>query len=257
MNIRILSAAFLLLIFFLALSAAGQSTPPSTAQTDPSISAEEQQLISAARARANACASGDVQTWATLVDADFRDIEGKGTSTRKEILDECQQAAHAMPGHRIERLVSDFHFQFVGNIAFVDYLYEFKEHFGEVSLNDTARQFDTYEKRQGKWVALLSVSATVVPDPPVAKVDSASFDAFTGEYAWVGSRNIETVTRKGDRLYVQGTWEDSPTELLPEKPDTFFVRGGGVSPCPCNFCQRQGRSSYWGASVFTGGWTGL
>jgi hypothetical protein len=42
---------------------------------------------------------------------------------------------------------------------------------------------------------------------------------------WVGSRNVETVTRKTDKLYIQGTWEASPTELLPEKADTFFVRG--------------------------------
>ena len=66
----------------------------------------------------------------------------------------------------------------------------------------------------------------------MAKVDSASFDDFIGEYGWVGSRIIDTVTRKGDRLYVQGTWEDSPWELLPEKVDTFFVRGGGAARWP-------------------------
>jgi hypothetical protein len=93
-------------------------------------------------------------------------------------------------------------------------------------LNETLRQVDTYEKRQGKWVALLAVSAAVIPDPPVAKVDSTSFDDFTGEYAWVGAPFVDTVTRKGDRLYVQGSWEESPTELLREKTDTFFVRGG-------------------------------
>jgi hypothetical protein len=230
MKVGILGSILCSLILLLGLPAAGQSTQPSTGQTNASASTDEQDIVAAARARANACASGDAQTWATFVDADFRDIEGNATGTRKQIMDECQQAARIIPGHRIERLVSGFHFQFVGNIALVDYLYEFKEHFGEITLNEALRQVDTFEKRQGKWVALLAVSAAVMPDPPIAKVDSTALDDFTGEYAWAGSQFVDTVTDKGDKLYVQGSWEDSPTELLPQGPDTFFNRGGGVSP---------------------------
>src|SRR5208282_376874 len=159
-----------------------------------------------------------------------RDIEGNATASRTQVMDECQQAGRAIPGHKIERLVSDFHFQFVGNIALVDYVYSYKEHFGEIVLNTTFRQVDTYEKREGKWVAVLAVSVAVIPDPPVAKVDSASLDDFAGEYASVGSWIIDRVTRKGDKLYVQSTGEDSPTELLAENADTFFVRGGGIDP---------------------------
>jgi hypothetical protein len=230
MSLGKLSLTLSSFIFLLALQAAAQSAPPIPAQTSASTNTDEQQIISAARARANACASGDTQMWATFVDANFRDIEGNATATRKQIMDECQQAAHVIPGHKIERLVSEFHFQFVGNIALVDYLYEFKEHFGEITLRENLRQVDTFEKRQDKWVALLAVSAEVMPDPPVAKIDGATLDDFTGEYAWAGSQFVDTVTRKGDKLYVQGSWEDSPTELLPESADTFFDRGGGVSP---------------------------
>ncbi len=230
MNLCKLGLALCSLIFFAALHGAAQSAAPGAAQTAASANADEQQIISAARARANACASGDVQTWATFVDADFRDIEGNATGTRKQIMDECQQATRVIPGHKIERLVSGFHFQFVGNIALVDYLYEFKEHFGEITLVENIRQVETFEKRQGKWVVLLAVSAEAMPDPPVAKIDSATLDDFTGEYAWAGSQFVDTVTRKGDRLYIQGSWEESPTELLPESADTFFNRGGGVSP---------------------------
>jgi hypothetical protein len=209
---------------------AGQSTQPNIGQTNPSPSTDEQDIVAAARARANACASGDAQTWATFVDAGFRDIEGNHTWTREQVLDECQQAGSVIPSHKIERLVSDFRFRFVGNIALVDYLYEYKESFGEVTLNETFRQVDSFEKRQGKWVVLLSATVKVIPDPPVAKVDSTSFDDFAGEYAWVGSQNVDTVTRQGHKLYIQTTHEDSPTELLPENANTFFTRGGGVGP---------------------------
>jgi hypothetical protein len=102
--------------------------------------------------------------------------------------------------------------------------------FGEVNLNETFRQVDTFEKRQGKWLVLLAVTVKVIPDPPVARVDGASFHEFAGEYAWVGSRIVDTVTWKAGKLYIQSSHEDSPTELLPEKADTFFERGGGVGP---------------------------
>jgi hypothetical protein len=230
MKFSILSPPLFSLIFLLGLPAAGQSTQPSNAQTNASASMDEQEIVSAARARFNACASGDAQTWATFVDANYRDIEGNHTWTREEVLDECQQAARIIPGHKIERLASDFRFRFVGNIALVDYIFEYKENFGEVTLNETFRQVDTFEKRQGKWVVLLSATVKVIPDPPVAKVARACFDDFAGEYAWPGSQNVDTVTSKGGKLYIQTTHEDSPTELLPENADTFFTRGGGVGP---------------------------
>ena len=35
---------------------------------------------------------------------------------------------------------------------------------------------------------------------------------------------VDTVTRKGDKLYLQTTGDAGPTELVPESPDTFFIR---------------------------------
>jgi hypothetical protein len=242
MSLDKLSLAVCLLIFLPALQTVAQSAPASTAQTNASASTDEQEIVFAARARANACASGNAQLWATFVDADFRDIEGNHTWTREQVLDECQQAARIIPGHKIERLVSDFRFRFAGNIALVDYLYEYKENFGEVTLNETFRQVDTFEKRQGKWVVLLSATVKVIPDPPVAKIDTSSFDDFAGEYAWPGSHNVDTVTRKACKLYIQTTHEDSATELLPENADTFFTRGGGVGPLArVTFVRSNGR----------------
>jgi hypothetical protein len=227
---RTRSTASLVSVFFLSISATVRSAPRGTPQTRPSASRVEQEIVTAVRARANAFASGDCQTYATFIATDFRDIEGAHTATRKEILEECQQEARPLSGHKIERLVSDFHVQRVGNIALVDYLYEFREHYGEVVLSLTSHNVDTCENRQGRWVALLAVSAAIIRDPPVAKIDSASLADFVGTYAWAGAPNLEKVFREGDRLYIQGTWEDSPTELLPEKPDTFFVRGEGAGP---------------------------
>src|SRR5271167_871778 len=133
MKVGILTPILFSLIF-LGLQAAGQSAQPSMTRANASASTDEQEIVSAARARFNACASGDAQTWATFVDANYRDIEGNHTWTREQVLDECRQAGRVIPGHKIERLASDFRFRFVGNVALVDYIFEYKENFGEVTV---------------------------------------------------------------------------------------------------------------------------
>lgn len=84
---------------------------------------------------------------------------------------------------------------------------------------------DTYEKRNGKWIALFCVEVGQVQDPPIAKIDSAVLDEYAGQYAWVGARMVDTITRKGDKLYIQTTGDDAPTELMPQGSDTFFFPG--------------------------------
>ena len=186
---------------------------------------EEQAVIAAARGRAAAFVAGDCQGWMAYVDEHFRDIEGNGSTGAERLVKECQQARN-LPDYKMERILSDFHLQMITNaIAVLDYRYEVKEHFGEILLTDPHRQIDTYEKRQGKWIAMLAVSAIEVTDPPVASIAPSSLDAFTGQYTWVGTRMVDTITRKGNQLFIQTTGDLDPTELLPESPDTFFIRG--------------------------------
>jgi hypothetical protein len=82
--------------FFLSRSATVRFAPHRTPQTRPSASTVEQEIVTAVRARANAFASGDCQTYATFIATDFRDIEGAHTATRKEILEGCQQEARPL-----------------------------------------------------------------------------------------------------------------------------------------------------------------
>jgi hypothetical protein len=256
---RILSPALFSRIFFVALPAKAQSAQPSTAQTSASASTIEQELVSVVHARTNAFASEDCQTFATFIDNDFRNIEGAHTATRKEILEECQQEARPLPGRKIERLVSDFHVQLVGNIALVDYVDEFREQYGEVVLNLASHNVDTCEKRQGKWVALLAVSAAIIPDPPVAKIDTANFADLIGEYAWVGARNVERVgiSKRGWALH-SGHRGGHAHRTVPGKGGHVFRARRGCWPAgPSGLCQRPDRSSGLGASLFTREWTGI
>lgn len=66
------------------------------------------------------------------------------------------------------------------------YQYGTTEHCGELTWPNPHRQVDTYEKRNGKWIALYAVEVGQPQDPPVAKIDPTTLDDYTGEYAWEG-----------------------------------------------------------------------
>jgi len=213
-NIR-RSSLFILFAVFL--------TPGGIAQ-DNKTSPAEQEIISAARDRANALTNHECDKWASYVADDFQDIEPFGTESRDVLLNGCRQNAHSASACKSDRSLSEFHFQFAGNFAFVHYQYGIMEHCGDNAWPNPHRQVDTYEKRNGKWIALYAVEVGQPQDPPVAKIDPAILDDYAGQYAWVNARMVDTVTHKGDKLYIQTTGDDAPTELVPQSADTFFVR---------------------------------
>jgi hypothetical protein len=216
-GIRRLSLFILFLVFVATCS---------LAQDSKSASAAEQEIISVARDRAYALTRHECDKWASYVADDFQDIEAFGVESHDALLNDCRHDARSTSDCKSERALSDFHFRFTGTFAFVYYQYGMTEHCGGLTWPDPHRQVDTYEKRNGKWVALYAVEVGQPQDPPVAKINPAILDDYTGQYAWVGARMVDTVTRKGDKLYLQSTGDDAPTELVPENADTFFVRGG-------------------------------
>ncbi len=209
----------LFILFPVLLSTSG------IAQDNPA-SAAAQEIIAVARDRADSLTKNECDKWASYVADDFQDIGPLGTESREVLLSGCRHAAHSKSECKSERTLSDFHFQFVGNFAFVYYEYATTERCGDLSWPDPHRQVDTYEKRNGRWIALYAVEVGQPQDPPVAKIDPAILDDYTGQYAWIGAHMLDTVTRKGDKLYIQTTGDDTPTELVPQSTDTFFIRGG-------------------------------
>jgi hypothetical protein len=189
------------------------------------VLADERRVEAETRARANALAAGDCQGWGIYVDANFRVIEGEGVGDRAAIIKGCE-FSRTIPGYKQKRIVSDFHFQRVGNLVIADYQYDTIEHFGDVVITETIRQVCTFRKGRDGWVALVAVNIPIAHDPPAEKVVDKQLDVFTGRYAWVGApKIIDLVTRNSDRLFLQGTGDTKPTELVPLTADTFFVHG--------------------------------
>jgi hypothetical protein len=215
-DMRRLTLLVLSAVFVTTSSIAQDKAPPSQA---------EQEITSVARDRANSLTKNECDKWASYVADDFQDIEPLGTESREALLSGCRRAAHSTSECKSERALSDFHFQFSGNLAFVYYEYVTTEHCGDLSWPNNHRQVDTYEKRNGKWIALYAVEVGQPQDPPVAKIDPAILDDYTGQYAWEGAHMVDTVTRKGDKLYIQTTGDDALNELVPQSADTFFIRG--------------------------------
>ena len=64
----------------------------------------------------------------------------------------------------------------------------------------------------------------IFDDPAIAMVDPTTYAAFVGRYENT-SGVVDLITRRGDKLFGQEAKEDTPTELLPESSDTFFIPG--------------------------------
>jgi len=215
-----------------------QSTKSGIAVTSPSP--DEQELMAAIRGRGTAFATGDCKTYESYVSADFTEIEGFGLTSHDALLKQCQKSQSAPAGFRREAVRSDFTFKFLGNVAIVTYRGKDIQHFGNFTATESYRGVDTWEKRNGKWLTVWFVFVPVFDDPPAAKIDPATLDDFTGEYAWEGVNGmIDTITRTGDRLYLQTTGDDAPTELIRESNDTFAIH---ASPDRVTFLRgRDGR----------------
>ena len=107
---------------------------------------------------------------------------------------------------------------------FVDYRYDETQHWGETEIKQSFRHLDASEQREGRWIATYAMQVQIFDDPKIAKIDPNTYDAYVGRYA-LSSTVIDTVGRNGDKLFIQGQDEQTPTEISPESADTFFIPG--------------------------------
>jgi Domain of unknown function (DUF3471)/Domain of unknown function (DUF4440) len=203
----------------------GQSNEPATQPRYKKPTTVEQELIDDAKARASAYAKGNCQLWATYVSPDFTFIDQSGqTFTLAQEMKECQPRNPSL-GAKNERILFDFHVRWLGpKLALVDYRYDETAHMGETELKQSFRHLDTFEPREGRWIVTFAMQVQIFDDPKVAKIDPNGYDAYAGEYA-LSSTIVDIVRRNGNKLFIQGQDDQTPTEIFPESADTFFVPG--------------------------------
>jgi len=134
---------------------------------------------------------------------------------------ECESSSSLV---RNERTLSDFRVRLGTRLAFVDYRYDETQHWGETEIRQAFRHLDTFELREGRWIATYAMQVQIFDDPKIAEIDPNIYDTYVGRYA-LSSTLIDTVGRDGDKLFIQGQDEQTPTEIFPESADTFFIPG--------------------------------
>ncbi len=212
---------FLALILALMSFRLPQQTATFSAIPAKPTSKVEDKLTADIRARARAYAAGECRTWATYVSGDFRFIDQAGQIfTRDQEIKECQPHL----GVTNERNLYDFHSRVNSTSAFVDYRYDEIQHWGETEIVQSFRHLDTLELRQGNWLCVYAMQVQIFDDPAVFKVDPSLYDHYAGQYE-LSRGIIDTVTRKGNDLFIKAADDDVPTRLFPESADTFFMPG--------------------------------
>ena len=182
----------------------------------------EQELIQVAQARQLAYARGDCRAWAGYVSDDFRFIDQAGHSfTRDQEMRECQLPLPL--GSKSERVLTSFHCQIKGNLAFLDYRIDETQRRGDTTYTQSFRHLDTFERRKESTVSH-AMQVQIFDDPPIDQVDPTTYGAFAGRYENTAGV-VDLVTRRRGKLFAQGAEDDTPTELLPESSDTFFIPG--------------------------------
>lgn len=178
------------------------------------VAATLQTLI---RERLDAAGRRDAVAWARYVDDDCV----CGGSTKSD----TAQAIASRPAS-IKNWYGDigrFSAHVHGDVALVRYqVTEFTEIGGQRIALDEWRT-ETFLRRGESWVLLGGADVVVPRDPPVATVDARLYDRYVGRYEYTPGL-IDTVTRQGERLFIQSTGQEKE-ELFPESEGVFFAKG--------------------------------
>jgi len=175
------------------------------------------EMASLVRARLDAAGRGSAQDWAGYV----ADECLCGSETKAQIQHAIATRLPTVKNWYGE--IRDLQVLPLGDAAVARYrVTEYTEVAGQRTSIDLTRT-ETYVKRAGRWLLIAGADVVIPPDPAVAAVDLALFDSYVGRYQYTPG-SIDTVTREGNRLFVQPTGE-ARVEIFPENETTFFAKG--------------------------------
>jgi hypothetical protein len=185
-----------------------------TAEAGRGTAATIEQLV---RDRLDAYTRRDGAAWSKFVDENCV----CGGSNRAGLLAELAARPAALKNGYGE--VHDFRLREIGDTAIAFYRVTEYSQVGEQRIEIEQWRTETFLRRGGTWVLVAGAAVPLPHDPPVAEVEPGRYDAFVGSYEYDPGM-IDTISREGDRLYVQaGAMERE--ELVPESASSFFAKG--------------------------------
>lgn len=202
------ACSFLLAVVVIAAAdGIGQAETPSA----------EAEMAARIRARLDAAAQGKATEWAAFVADDCI----CGLETKAAIQ---HSIATRPPGVKNwYGDIQDLKLRFLGDTAVARYrIAEHTEVGGQLQSIQVWRT-ETYFRKAGVWILVAGADTLIPPEPAAVKVDSRLFDDFVGKYQYAAG-SVDTVTREGDRLFVQPSGEPR-VELFAESETTYFAKG--------------------------------
>lgn len=186
---------------------------------DPTL---ERELRKVARERILAFDKGDTTLWSPYVDdAYIIAMPSGGIRTKKRVM---QGFRPPLAGYRDVFQFEDVHVRRAGDVAMMSYIIDEYEFWDDQRYDiPKLRKTDTYILRGGRWLILASQETFVPPEHKAVRINPKTYDAYVGRYQLMRSL-VYSVTRDGDKLFMQEVGQPDRRELLPESPTVFFSR---------------------------------
>ncbi|HKV09777.1 MAG TPA: DUF3471 domain-containing protein [Thermoanaerobaculia bacterium] len=177
----------------------------------------ELELTGRIRARLDAAGRGNAAEWASFVADDcLCGLESKA-GVQRAIANRPPSVKNWYGD------ILDLTLRFLGDAAVARYrITEYSDVGGKLTSVQLWRT-ETYARKAGLWLLVAGADTLIPPEPTPIQVDPRVFEGYVGRYQYTPG-SIDTVTREGDRLFVQPSGEPR-VELFPETDSTYFAKG--------------------------------
>ena len=167
--------------------------------------------------RLHAYSSGDFTAYQRLISENFVHIDDNGNRRTA-----AEMKPYTSVGDGAHWQVSELHRRRLGEFEIVDCISTSTFRFGPREMHVRLREMDIFEYSSGRWHFLQHSETRIAAHPE--QVVATRLDDYVGLYE-LSPGYIETITRKGNALYVQATGDDAPTPLHAATAESFFVEG--------------------------------
>jgi hypothetical protein len=171
------------------------------AQDQPKVSAAQQEVLDAHKARLEAAEKRDYATYSRLVadDCMFSDDDGVLDTNPKGHVMEHWKLPLAYD-HEVNP--RDFVVHVYANTAVLNYRVTVHEQFTDADIVSEQRDTETYIKQNGSWLLVAKQWGNLPVNfhKPVS-VDTSIYKDYVGQYQWRPLWSVETVSLKDGKLF--------------------------------------------------------
>ncbi|MCL6740368.1 DUF4440 domain-containing protein [Sphingomonas sp. RB56-2] len=170
--------------------------------------------------RLSAYASGDADTYLSLIDPQFVHIYDNG---RRRTYSEISEMVRGLGNQDARHRVENVNFRLVGDLAIADvivveYIY---------GLELRWRETDVFRPDQGRWRFLHHQETAILGAPEPVLIDEATLQDYVGRYQHPDGV-IEVISREGTKLFSQMEGDASRNALVTIGADAFAFPGDAV-----------------------------